>query len=379
MTIVDRYLLRLYVKVLLICFVSLAGLFIVIDFFNNLDEFYSYSKRYPGGMAAVVATYYGPRMLWLFDYTAGLLAMIAAAFVLTWLQRTSELTALLAAGISPARVISPLLVSSIVVSLLGVANREVGLPQVRDALSRNAQDWLGEAARKCTPRYDIRSEILISGKSTYANQRRIAEPRFRLPPELFSWGRQLAAENAFYCPASGQQPAGYLLRHVEHPANLGQLPSLSLEGRRVLLSPSDTPWLAADECFVVSVVTFEQLTAGGAWRQYLSSYELITGLRGQTIEPGADVRLTLHARLVQPMLDLSLVLLGIPLVLSRAGRNIFVAGGIGGLLLAALMLVELTCHALGANYVLRSATLAAWLPLIIFGPIAYAIARPMWD
>jgi hypothetical protein len=26
-----------------------------------------------------------------------------------------------------------------------------------------------------------------------------------------------------------------------------------------------------------------------------------------------------------------------------------------------------------------SATLAAWLPLLIFGPIAYTIARPLWD
>jgi lipopolysaccharide export system permease protein len=379
MTIIDRYLLRLYLKWLLIGFVSLAGLFIVIDGFNNLDEFLTYGDHRLDKTAVVLANYYGPRMLWFFDQIVGLLAMTSAAFALTWMQRTNELTALLAAGISPARIISPLLAASVVVASLGAANRELGLPRVRDSLSRNAQDWWGVTGRKCTPRYDIRSDILINGKATYAKDRRIAEPLFRLPPELADWGRHISADNAYYQLATPEHPAGYLLRHVKQPANLASLPSLALSGPTVLRSPSDTPWLAADECFVVSVVTFEQLTVGGSWRRYLSSFELITGLRGQTIEPGADVRLTLHARVVQPLLDLSLVLLGIPLVLSRAGRNIFVAAGIGGGLVAGLMVVVLACNALGANYVLRSATLAAWLPLLIFGPIAYATARPLWD
>jgi lipopolysaccharide export system permease protein len=74
----------------------------------------------------------------------------------------------------------------------------------------------------------------------------------------------------------------------------------------------------------------------------------------------------------------SLVLLGIPLVLSRSGRNIFLAAGIGGALVGTMMIVVLVCHAVGSNYLL-DATLAAWLPLLIFGPLAYASARPLWD
>jgi len=378
MTIFDRYVLRLYVKVLAVGLLSLFGLYVVIDGFNNSDEFLSYGKRHAGGVLAVVVEYYGPRLLWFFDRTAGLLAMTAVAFVLTLLQRTNELSALMAAGIAPARMLRPLLGASIVVAILGMANREFGLPRVRDSLSKNAQDWLGENGRKCTPRYDIRSDVLISGKATYAKDRRIAEPLFPLPPELAAWGRQIVAENAYYQPATTERPAGYLLSAVRQPANLNKLASASLGGRPVLLSPADTPGLKPDECFVVSVVTFEQLTVGSAWRQFLSSYELVTGIRGQTIEPGADVRLTVHSRVVQPLLDVALVLLGIPLVLSRGSRNIFMAAGIGGGLVAGVMVVVMACHALGSNYLL-SATLAAWLPLLVFGPIAYAVARPLWD
>ena len=43
-----------------------------------------------------------------------------------------------------------------------------------------------------------------------------------------------------------------------------------------------------------------------------------------------------------------------------------------------LLVVVLLCRALGVNYLL-DVTLAAWLPLLIFGPVAYALARPIWD
>ena len=154
------------------------------------------------------------------------------------------------------------------------------------------------------------------------------QPLFRLPPSWPPGAGRSPPTTPIYQPATAEHPAGYLLQQAcKQPANLGQLASLSLGGKPVLFSPADTPWLKPDECFVASVVTFEQLSVGGAWRQNLSTLELITGLRGQTIEPGADVRLTLHSRFVQPLLDLSLVLLGIPLVLSRASRNIFHGGG----------------------------------------------------
>jgi lipopolysaccharide export system permease protein len=192
------------------------------------------------------------------------------------------------------------------------------------------------------------------------------------------WGRQIVADNAYYKPAEGERPAGYLFERVTQPANLAELASGSLGAKRILFSPADTPWLKPDECFVASVVTFEQLAAGSSWRQNLSTYELVTGIRGQTIEPGADVRLIVHARLVQPALDLALVLMGIPLVLTRTSRNIFVAGGLAFGLAAAVLVLKLACHAMGNNYLL-STTVAAWLPLFVFGPLAFGMVRPVWD
>lgn len=378
MKIIDRYLVLLFAKVLVVCFVSLVGLLIVVDMFANLDELWSYGRRHEGGFGMVLAEYYGPRCLQFFDKTAGILAMISVVFVISILQRTNEMTALVAAGISRARVLLPLMLAACFVSWLGVANREFGLPRVRASLARNAQDWMGDHSKKCTPKYDLRTDILISGKSTLAKNRKIEEPLFRLPTEFAAWGRQISADAAYEQPANSDHPAGYLLRGVKLPANLPQLTSQKLDEQIVLYSPADSPWLKPDECFVASVVTFEQLTIGGAWKNYLSSYELVTGIRGRVIEPGADVRVTLHARLVQPLLDFSLVLLGLPLVLTHTSRNIFLAAGRCGGMVALLYFVMLTCHGLGSNYLLDP-TLAAWIPLVVFGPVAFAWARPIWD
>lgn len=378
MTAIDRYLVQVYVKVLLVTFTSLVGLYVVIDMANNFGEFWDYGNHRLLESIKVVAAYYTPRLLQFFDQTSGLLAMLSAAFVLTTIARNNELTALMAAGIGPARIIRPLLAASVVVAILAATNREIGLPKVRDALSKNAQDWNGDTGRKCTPKYDIRTDILISGQATYANRKRLSAPAFTLPSAQNAWGRRISAEDAYYQAATAEHPAGYLLSGVKQPANLATLASRSFDGQPLLFSPADTPWLKPDECFVASVVTFEQLSAGSSWRQNLSSYELITGIRGGTIEPGADIRLTLHSRFVRPLLDLSLVLLGIPLVLTRGSRNIFMTAVVGIGLVVAVRLVDETASTLGRNYLL-STTIAAWLPFLIFGPLAYTFARPLWD
>jgi lipopolysaccharide export system permease protein len=294
MTVVDRYLVLVYVKVLIVGFISLAGLFIVIDGFNNLDEFLNYGNHQFLETLQVLVAYYTPRLLQFFDQVAGPLAMFAAAFVLTSIARNNEMTALMAAGIGPARIIRPLLGASIVVSLFAAANREVGLPRVREALSKNAQDWLGESTRKCTPKYDIKSDILITGQGTIAKEKRLAKPVFRLPKEFAAWGRQIAAESANYLTATMEHPTGYVLHAVTQPANLAQLASCALGDELILYSPREAAWLKPDECFVASAVTFEQLAVGNAWRKHLATSELVGGLRNQTIEPGADIYLTLH-------------------------------------------------------------------------------------
>jgi lipopolysaccharide export system permease protein len=86
----------------------------------------------------------------------------------------------------------------------------------------------------------------------------------------------------------------------------------------------------------------------------------------------------IHARIVQPVLDISLVFLGLPLVLRREQPRLFVAIGWGLLAVCGFAAAVITCHALGDNYLL-SPVLATWCPLFLFLPLAVLISRPLQE
>ncbi len=377
MTIIDRYIVRLFAKVLVICFLSLTGLFVVIDAFGNLEEFINYSSV-KGSLLAVLCEYYGPRVLSFFDRTCGLLALIAAMFAITWLHRSNELMALMAAGVPKRRVTIPLVCVAVVVSLIGIVNRECLIPRYRLSLTRNAQDWLGDKAQQITPQVDNATEFLLGGQRSFADEQRIERPSFGMPLALGHVGTQLTAKNAYWRAATQERPAGYLMDDVGSPSEILTSRSLYAGGRPLVLTPLDAQWLKPNQCFVVSDLDFNELTTGEAVRQFSSSAQLIKGLNNHSLGYGADVRVTVHSRFVQPFLDMTLLMLGLPIVLSKQNRNFFVAAGSGLLLVTAFFLVVLACHALGNNYLISPAT-AAWGPLLVFAPVAAFCSRSIFE
>ncbi len=372
MRIIDRYLLRQFISVFFICWCSLTGLYIVFDAFSNLDEFMHYAEKH-GSLLGLMGSFYAYKSIYFFDRTSAILAMISAMFTVTWIQRHNELTALMAAGISRRRVVVPVIAAAICVSIASTANREILIPRLRTELARNPKDLMGEAAQELRPRYDNTTDILFRGQKTFANEQRIHEPSFLLPTSIDSESRQIAAADCYFQPANAQHAAGYLFRGVKQPLELLQEPSLKLGQRKIVITPPDGQgWLAANELFIVSEVSFEQLCGGQAWRQFSSTPDLVAGLHNPSLDFGADIRVAIHSRLVQPFLDVTLLFLGLPLVLSRENRNMFMAIGLCVLLVAVFMVLVMACQYLGSSYLLDPA-LASWLPLMIFVPTGVAM------
>ena len=378
MRIIDRYLLKQFLQVFFICFISLTGLYIVIDGFNNLDEFIEHSKAKNANLFAVIGEYYAYGTLPFFEMTGGVLALISAMFTVTWIQRHNELTALQAAGIAKGRVVRPVLIAAALIAVLGAVNREFVIPRFREHLAHNAQNLGGASAKKLTPQYDNQTNVLLRGGATYANKQRIADPSFRLPETLDLYGKNLIAKNAYYLPPEEGKPGGFLLTEVQQPAGLINQKSLTIGGQPILLTPHDESWLKPDECFIVSGVSFEQLSAGATWRKLSSTWELSQSLRNKSLHYGADVRVAIHSRVTQPLQDITLLFLGLPLVLARENRNMFLAIGLCVAIVLLFTAVVFTCRFLGANYFdYLSPSLAAWLPLMLFVPWAAAVSDPL--
>jgi lipopolysaccharide export system permease protein len=377
MLILDRYLLRQFVQIFLICFISLVGLYIVIDLFGNIDDFIRAAGEH-GKLWTIIGPYYGFRSIGFFNQTSGILALIAAMFTVALFQRYNELTALQAAGIAKWRIIKSVVAAVVVMSALAAANRELIIPSIRDRLSEtnNAQNLSGEAGKEMHPTSDNKTDILFGGKQVIAKWQQIAKPSLVMPEKLSDYGKQFVAASAFFQSADKNHPSGYLLKGVSQPKNLSAKPSLELNDELVIFTPHDYHWLNSDECFVASGITFEFLASAADWRLNASLLELVEGLRNPSLRCGSDVRVAIHARIVQPFLDVTLLFLGLPLVLSRYNRNLFFAIGLCVVVVVGFYVVVLGCQWLGSSY-LVSPALGAWLPLIIFVPVAVAMSQPL--
>ena len=80
--------------------------------------------------------------------------------------------------------------------------------------------------------------------------------------------------------------------------------------------------------------------------------------------------------IVQPLLDMTLLFLGLPLIVTRESRNVFIAMGICMVVTVAFTLVVIGAQTWGrSRYWFFTPSLAAWLPLMIFVPLAAWIGR----
>ena len=378
MSIIDRYLLRQFLKTFFICFLSLMGLYVIIDRTTHIEDFLRCGEKM-GGILKFAGQYYSYKTFAIFDLINGILVLISAMFTVSWLQRHNEMTALMMAGISRIRIVMPIIVAAIVISILAMVNRELIMPRCRDELARRPQDLIGDQGQSLDARYDNQTDVLINGKLTYADNKRIESPDFLMPPSLKQYGQHVQAENAYYQPPQGDRPGGYLFDKVREPKHLDTRPSLFSAGRAVLMTHHDCPdWLKSDQCFIASNLDFEQLTGGIGFKTYSSTAQLIAGLDNSSVGFGADVRVKVHSRVVQPLLDVTLLFLGLPLVVRRESHNVFLAIGMCMGITTIFLVTVMSLQQLGSSSMINPA-LAAWMPLIIFIPPAVGLAHSMWE
>lgn len=374
MTQIDRYILVFFLRTSLICFCSIAGIFIVFHAFTSLDNLVQQGHR-GDGLVMVMARYYGPYLLLLFDWTGAIIVLMALLFTVGWIRRTGELTAILSAGVSHGRILRPMLVAALIIVCVQMANREFLLPKYRDALTMKAKDITGATEQPILAQYDKSNRVLIDGTSLMAQSRTIQLPSFRLDGDYPGFGDLLMADSARWLDANEQHPAGYLLNLVQRPENIDQLRSVGVDGRPILLTSHDQLWLGSRQCFFVTSVHTDLLQTNQSATRMSSIAELASRVRNPAVHSSLSLQVMMHERIVRLPLDYALVLLGIPLVVNRRGRNLFVMIGIAMGTVLAFFMIKSLAGAMGGSGYLLSPAMAAWVPLLVLGPVAYVRLR----
>src|SRR4051812_21930071 len=105
-----------FLRAYLICLVSTLSLYIVVDLFTNIDDFFSTPAGQPPRTALDIFThilsYYGYRSVQYYDRLCEALSLLAAMFTVAWTQRSNELIPMLSAGVSTHRFLRPVLLGA---------------------------------------------------------------------------------------------------------------------------------------------------------------------------------------------------------------------------------------------------------------------------
>ena len=365
MTILDRYILRSFFFNFIgwnLCFV---GIFVVFDLFTNFDSLMQAGTA-AGNVAQVIFLYYFFKSIPIVLVLGSVLSLLAAMVTVALLMRNNELVPIQAAGISTLRIVRPLIIAVLSLTALFCVMREVLLPNIQDRIAMEAADYAENRGIPLNTAIDNETNIIIRGYRVFWSERRIHSPEFVFPTTITRQQLRLTGESAIHKPATRSRPAGYLLTGVRDQ-NILQNPSLMWEGQPILITPVDADDLEPDQSFVVTNVPFESLASRNAW-QHASLWTLVSAARNPSLDVGNTIHASIHSRITQPILDMTLLFLGLPVLLLGRDRNVFKAMGLSGLLVITFLMVCYASQYVGANAGMP--VLGAWLPMMIFIPLA---------
>lgn len=381
MRILDRERYWAFIKAYIICFVALVGLYVVIDAFSNLDEF---GKRADGPVQLfqVMGWYYLIHMSQFYDRLCGVIGMMAAIFTVTWMQKNNELLAMLAAGVSTQRVIRPVWISTIAVSLIAVFNQEVIMPKYAVEIQRSHDDD-GTLKVQVPSRYD-NNKVVIHGREADRRSKTLLPCNVTVPANVLGSLLEIEAKQARYIPPDHPKApltGGWLLRGARLITPVADKIFKDKDAILVKLDQvegfpppyGDKPNLSGDAFFLRSTLDFDSVARSRDWYHYARTPELIQSLSDRSNDKAEKVTIAvfLHSRMLRPILSLNLMMLSLPLVLGGFGRNMFVNLGLSLGTSAIFYGACFVSNYLGDHSVIDP-ELAAWAPLIGFGSIAVA-------
>lgn len=356
-TLMDRLLIRAYFKAYCVVLVSLLGLYIVVDLFTNLDEF---TGRHHGIMPIVhhIGFYYGHHVALIFDRLCEAIVLLAAMFTIAWMQRNNELLPLLSAGVSTRRVVQPVLLSACFMLTLAVANQELHIPRIAQNLTNQKEDPYGEAPQPVQALFESNG-IHIHGSRAMRKDQVVQDFYVTIPQGIFNTMLHLSAKEARYVPPNGELRSGGWLLLNTLPAEIDNLND-----------PKVLEQIDPGKFFLhTKEVTFDTITRRTNWYVLSSTAQLHEELQKPDSIRLASMAVLFHMRLTRPILGMVLLLLGLSVILRDQNRNIFISAGMCLVLCGVFFAAMFGCRQLGDNEFLSPA-LAAWLPVLLFGPLS---------
>ncbi|MHC4110543.1 MAG: LptF/LptG family permease [Planctomycetota bacterium] len=355
MKILDRYVAKNFMIGYCIAFCVLIGLRIVIDLFVNLDEFTEQPDL--GSLVIIknILSFYGLHCTLYFRDFAGMITVVAAAFSLGKMVRTNELVAVMASGISLKRMIAPILLLALLLTGLLVVDQELLIPPLSDKLVRSKDDipgqesydvWFiidGNGSLICSQRFEVKTSTLHN--PTIITRRKTPKPG------IWQTNGRISAEKAVYDPNTKK----WVLTNGRFTEKDSRKIAQPIASYTSDITPKDIPVRRKSRHLTL-----------------LSSRQLAV-LAAQRTKDRAQLYSQKHFRITDPIINLAMLMVCLPILVCRDPKTMKSAIVISFGITTACFITTFVCKMLATEVFFDHIMpeLWAWLPVVIFLPIAF--------
>ncbi len=365
MKILDKYVAKSFLTGYIISLLVLVGLCIVVDLLVNVDEFVEFSDYGMLFVAGNILRYYGAQSALYFRDLAGIIIVLAAVFSLGKMTRNNELIAIMASGISLKRVIAPIIVLSVALTSLVVIDQEIIIPRLVSQLVRG-HDY----DRAKGESYDFwfltdSNGHLISANYYIEREETMYKPLVVLRRQVknedgsIEWIvlGDIKADKARYNHETKKWDLenAVFSRLATTPGESGtDIPSFEFETD---VTPTDIP-----------------IRQQESYKALLSSGQLSKLAKEKTkLKDQAELFSQKNFRITDPIINLVMLMVALPVLVCRDPKSMKAAVAVSFSITGSCFLVMFACKMLATEAVFGRIIphFWAWLPVIVFLPIAF--------
>ncbi len=359
MRILDRYLVRGFISPFVYCLFLFSALFIIIDSFNNLDEYIKY-----GSNIKVVLSYYVFLMPALLVQIVPVSILFAILYLLGNLNRHNEIVALKASGVSAFQILAPYLFMGILISFSILLINETVVPRstitstaIFEGLILRGKKNMGERAIQRVALYGQKQHMIFARELELTSKALHDVIIFEEHPGQIL-RTQTRARKAGY--ENGRWILSDVIQYTQD------------EKGEMVGEPRVLPELAMDipdkpEDFIHEATQVDFMSA----RQLAEYIEKLKGAGKKLIH---RLQVDYHYKVALPFVSCIIMLVGAPLAMNTRRGSAMV--GIGTSLFVVILYygIESICLALGKSGALPP-PLSAWSANIVFLLVGIILVR----
>lgn len=362
MKIIDKYVAKNFLTGYAIVFMVLMGLIIVVDLFVNIDEFAESSELGTGEVFSRILIYYAAQSALYFRDCAGFITVIAAVFSLGRMTKSNELIAIMASGVSLKRVIAPIITLSIILTALLIVDQELVIPRLANKLVKT-HDAIGggetypvwfmkdnKGSLVCTMKYDEDSATMNT--PAIIKRKQVDAGKWLTLGVIKADSAVFDRQNNRWNLTNGK----YLEITRETDQMDSQYEFVSVPYYETDLTPELVP-LKRQESYL-DLLSFNQLTA------------LEKGAKTKDL---AALIAQKQNRITEPIINTVMLLIALPVLVCRDPKAMKSAIVKSFAITASCFVITFACKMMATEelFTHTKPELWAWLPVMIFLPIAF--------